>query len=165
MALEAVLAELDVDPRSPKIPRKCATDFPSHCAVDLKQGDRAVPKVTIVLGIALILLGVGGYVGTGMEHPTALIPAGFGLIFVIAGVLALNEKRLKHAMHAAAAAGLLGFLGSASGLGKVVSSFGSGELERPAAAYLQSVMAVLCGVFVVLCVRSFIDARRKNALT
>ena len=122
-----------------------------------------MPMVTIVLGIVLVLLGVGGYVGTDMVSPTALIPAGFGLIFLIAGVLALNERRLKHAMHGAAVFGVLGFFGSVPGFIKVVKSMGGRELERPAAAYLQSAMAVLCGVFVVLCIRSFIAARRRAA--
>ena len=37
-----------------------------------------------------------------------------------------------------------------------------GEVQRPAAAVSQSIMAMLMGIFVGLCVRSFIEARRAR---
>ena len=40
---------------------------------------------TIGFGIVLIILGAAGFVGSGMAHPTALIPAAFGLLLVIFG--------------------------------------------------------------------------------
>ena len=39
---------------------------------------------------------------------------------------------------------------------------GGGEVAKPAAAYEQVLMGLLCGVFVVLCIRSFISARRPR---
>ena len=41
--------------------------------------------------------------------PTALIPSGVGLVLVVLGAVAEGRLR-KHAMHAAAAVGVLGFL-------------------------------------------------------
>ena len=41
---------------------------------------------------------------------TALIPAAFGLALLLCGALALKESRKKHAMHAAAMVGLLGWV-------------------------------------------------------
>ena len=38
-------------------------------------------KVTILLRSLLIALGVVGFLGTGSQRPTALIPAWFGLVF------------------------------------------------------------------------------------
>jgi len=98
---------------------------------------------------------------------TALLPAFFGAVLAVAGALALKESRRKHAMHAAAAVGLLGFLGSfgmvMKELVRVISD--GGPLKRPVAFGSQLAMAVLCAVFVFLCVRSFIAARkaRQNA--
>ena len=117
-------------------------------------------KVAIGLGILLILLGVGGYAVSGGASITALIPAFFGRAFLALGFIARKQGRRKHAMHAAAALGLLGFLGSVRGLVGLVTLLSGGAVDRPAAVVAQSVMALLCAVFVVLCVKSFIDARR-----
>jgi hypothetical protein len=116
-------------------------------------------NTAILFGFLLILLGAAGYVGSGMESPTALIPAVFGALLVIAGAVARNESRRKHAMHAAAMVGLLGFLGSAPGLLELPALLG-GEAARPAAVASKSAMAALCAIFVGLCVRSFIAARK-----
>ena len=118
--------------------------------------------IAMVFGAILIILGVVGYVATDRISVTALIPAGFGLALLLLGVLARKENLRKHAMHLAAALGLVGFLGSASGLPKLMTLLAGGEVERPAAAISQSLMAVTCAVFVGLCVKSFIDARRAR---
>ncbi len=36
-------------------------------------------------------------------------------------------------------------------------------VERPAATIAQGIMSVVCAIFVFLCVRSFIEARRARA--
>jgi len=121
-----------------------------------------MPTTTTLFGALLILLGVIGYFGSGQSSPTALIPAGFGLALVICGALARKEHLLKHAMHGAAMVGLLGFLGTASSLLSLPALLTGGELERPMAVASRSVMAVLCAVFVALCVKSFIDVRKAR---
>jgi hypothetical protein len=65
-------------------------------------------------------------------------------------------------MHAAAALALLGFLGTVPGIIKLVKwQFGTVP-ARPAAVVSQSIMALLTLLFVLLCVRSFINARRSR---
>jgi hypothetical protein len=118
---------------------------------------------TIGFGIALILLGLGGYFGTDRISLTALIPAAFGLPLVILGALARDEKRRKMAMHIAVTLGLLGFLGTMSGLGKVFWMLFGAPADRPDAEFAKSVMALLMAVYVAMCVKSFIDARRRRA--
>ena len=120
-------------------------------------------KVCIVLGIILCLLGVGGYLGTGRESITALIPTFFGVPFVVLGGAGLEERRLKMTMHLAAVLALLGLAGSVRGVPGVVTLLTDGDVERPAAVVLQTAMAVLCAVFLVLAVKSFIDVRRARA--
>jgi hypothetical protein len=121
-----------------------------------------VPKVTIGLAVALIVLGIVGFVATGSEHYTALIPAAFGVVFAVLGVVAMNPPARKHAMHAAAALALLGFFGTIDGVVKTVKLMTGGEVARPPAAVAKAVMSVLCLLFVVLCVRSFVTARRAR---
>lgn len=117
---------------------------------------------TIGFGIVLILLGLGGYFGSGMVSPTALIPAAFGLLLVIFGALARDDKRRKMAMHIAVTVGLLGFLGTVPGLVKLPTLLFGGEVQRPAAVIAKSIMAVLMAIYVAMCVKSFIDARRRR---
>ena len=66
-------------------------------------------------------------------------------------------------MHVAAAIGLLGFAGTVRGLMKLPVLLTGGELDRPAAVAVQAAMAIVCFIFVVLCVWSFVKARRASA--
>ena len=119
-------------------------------------------QTTRFFGLALIALGIVGYVATDAVSITALIPAFFGVVLVILGWLARNERHRKHAMHVAAIVGLLGLLGAVRGLSGLFAMLSGGEVQRPAAAVSQSIMAILMGIFVGLCVRSFIEARRTR---
>lgn len=119
-------------------------------------------NVTIAFGATLLVLGIVSYLGTNGVSKTALIPSGFGLVLLALGMVARDADKRKHAMHAAAAIGLLGFLGSASGIVKTTRLLAGETILRPQAAIAQATMAILCLVFVALCVRSFIHARRTR---
>ena len=94
---------------------------------------------------------------------TALIPAGFGIGLLICGFLALNEARLKHAMHGAAMIGLLGFLAGAGRGGMNLGKFFAGDPELNMRSFVFVwLMAIICAVFVALCIRSFINARKAR---
>jgi hypothetical protein len=122
-----------------------------------------VAPVSIGFGVVLIALGVGFYYGTGQVSHTALIPAWFGIPLLLLGVLALKDRLRKHAMHLAAVVGLFGFGGGAiMGLPKLPALL-AGTAERPLAVVEQLLLAAVCLLFVALCVRSFIVARRNRA--
>jgi uncharacterized membrane protein len=112
-----------------------------------------------VFGVLLMVLGVGFYAGTGAEHPTALIPTALGLVLIVLGVLARQDRLRKHVMHAAAALALVGLVVA---LVRLAPAVWTGEVELPAAAWELALMAVLCAIFVGLCVHSFIAARRSR---
>ena len=60
-------------------------------------------------------------------------------------------------MHGAVSVGLLGFLGSAGMLPKTLKAEEVNQLKLIS----QGGMAILCLIFVVMCVRSFIAARKQ----
>ncbi len=120
-----------------------------------------MPSTAIVSGILLILVGIFGYIFSifdGNTSWTALIPAAFGLLLDILGLAACYNAGLrKHLMHAAVIVGLLGFLIPA---GRILMKMGN--ITVSLAILSQAAMALICLVFVILCVKSFIDARRNR---
>jgi hypothetical protein len=120
-----------------------------------------MPSTAIACGVLLILIGITGYVyglTTGGGSLTALIPAVVGLILTILGYLAKSKENLRmHLMHAAVIVGLLGFLAS---LGNFIRT--GFKFEASAPVISNTAMALVCLIFVILCVKSFIDARRSR---
>lgn len=119
-------------------------------------------KLSIAYGVIFILIGLISYLGISNESITALIPTFFGIPMLILGWFGLNEKYLKHAMHGAAVLMLLGFIGTIGGLIKFFKMLGGIQPERLAAVTVQAIMAILCLVFLLLAVKSFIDARKNR---
>lgn len=121
-------------------------------------------KLTIVFGVVLAILGVAFFVMTGSAHKTALIPTWFGLVMVLSGVLANTEDAKKRMlwMHIAVTVGLIGFLFPAIRGGMALAKAHGAEMAATTATAVHEelIMAGICLVFTVLCVRSFIAARR-----
>jgi len=122
-------------------------------------------KVTLLFAALLIALGLAGYLGTGSEHPTALIPAWFGLALGVFGLFAIspNERRRKLFMHINVTIGLVGLIGAiASALHGYGHARSLGVDPDYKALAAQLTMAGLLLIYVNLCVRSFIQARRSR---
>ena len=122
-----------------------------------------MPSTAIASGVILILIGIIGYVFSivdGNTSLTALIPAAFGLLLVIFGFAARAKESLrKHLMHAAVLVALLGFIIPTARLVSQLS-----QLKISLAVLSQVAMALVCLLFVILAVKSFIDARRTQAV-
>jgi hypothetical protein len=118
-------------------------------------------KVTLVFAVLLVALGLVGFFGTGSEHFTALIPAWFGLALGVFGYQAMSpkERRRKLFMHINVTIGLLGFLGA---LVEVVRGMVSSKEVDATALLAKTAMAWLLLIYVMLCVRSFVNARRSG---
>ena len=118
-------------------------------------------RLTRVFGIVLVVLGAVYFVMTGSAHPTALIPAYFGAVLFVCGLLANTEDAKKRMlwMHIAVTVGLLGFLFPAFRGGRALVHSATLTVVQRTAAQEEIAMAVVCAVFTALCVRSFIAAR------
>jgi hypothetical protein len=121
--------------------------------------------ISILFGLLLTGVGLIGYfapttfgeVGEKGTSPTALIPAGFGAVLVLCGLIVLAKPGLrKHVMHLAAMVGLLGAVGGIMPLARVGLDF------TKSGVVAGTLMIVLCVAFVGLCVRSFIAARKAR---
>ena len=122
-------------------------------------------KVTLAFAALLIALGFISYFGTGSQFRTALIPTWFGLALGLFGFLAISpsESRRKLFMHINVTIGLLGFLGAGGrALQSTLHAKGAGIAPNEIALASQLTMAGLLLVYVILCVRSFIAARRAR---
>lgn len=123
-----------------------------------------MPLTTIVFGGLLMLLGVGGYLATDRISLTALIPVIPGLVFVFLGAVAHSPRARKHVMHAAAAIALLCLLAMIpSGIVPLVRWLSGTTPARPPAVISRCIMAALMLIFLVMCIKSFVDARRRPA--
>ncbi|TVR16028.1 MAG: hypothetical protein EA391_09125 [Balneolaceae bacterium] len=123
-----------------------------------------MPKLSLTVGIILIILGIISYIATGAASATALIPAFFGIVFALLGLLAKKSEGMrKHTMHAALLLAILGLGGSFGGLLAIIGAITGDMPERPAAAIGQAVMAVVCIGFLAAGITSFINARKNRA--
>lgn len=145
-----------------------------------------MPKLAIIFALLLIGQGLYGYLGAtpkkadsapdaeaaqpvGPEAEakgtsvTALIPAFVGAPLLLVGLIGLSGGKARmHAMHVAA---MIGVLGALAGLGRggmvLVKMLGGAEVNSRAMA-MTLIMGVICAVFTVLCVQSFIAARKAR---
>jgi len=116
-----------------------------------KDSKMNIPKITIYYAGVLILLGLIGYFGFGRVSITALIPAFFGVVVLIVGLVGRKESMRKHAMHAASVLGFMGFVSTAGGLGGLYTLLTGGEVARPAATVSRSIWRC-CRWDLLLCV-------------
>ncbi len=123
-------------------------------------------KLTMVFGVLLVLVAVAGFVATGSTHPTSLIPGAVGLLFVLFGALANSPDPKKRMlwMHIAVTVALLMFLGTVKADIDVYRLAHGVEFPHPIAIEEKAATSLLCLLYVLLCVRSFIAARRGRAL-
>jgi hypothetical protein len=116
-------------------------------------------KISIVFGVLLAAVGIAGFAMTGYAHKTALIPTWLGCLLIVMAVLAIAKPNLnKHAMHVNVLFALLGFLVAS---GRLIPGLIRGEGTAASRLALGG-MSLLTFIYVILCVRSFITARRNR---
>lgn len=122
-------------------------------------------KMTIGFGVLLILLAVIGFVSTGSAHPTALIPAGLGILFIIFGAFAntTDPKRRMLWMHISVTVALLAFLGTLTADIQAIKMSHGTVYPHPAAVLEKAGMSLFSLIYVLFCVRSFVNARVRRA--
>ena len=111
-------------------------------------------------------MGLVGFGARGAFTHTALIPTWFGLALCAGGLLAISpsESRRKIFMHINVTVGLLGLIGA---IAAALQGYGHARSLGVDPDYIalaaKLAMAVLLLIYVNLCVRSFIQARRSHS--
>jgi uncharacterized membrane protein len=118
-------------------------------------------NICFICSVALIILGGVGYfawesIGATKQSVTAAIPAFVGIPMLIGGLVAMKNNMA--GMHIAV---LFSLLGALAGLGRLIPSVIKGQLDGPASK-LVAAMTVICLLFTIMAVRSFIAARKAR---
>jgi hypothetical protein len=123
-----------------------------------------VAKLTIGFGGLLVLVSLAFWFVTGRAESATLHPAGIGVLLILSGALANTEnvKQRMIWMHVAVTAGLIGLL--LTGIRAVLTLVKGTIAANPLGFDERVLIALICLVYVVLCVRSFIAARRTRVL-
>jgi len=124
---------------------------------------------TIYCALALIAIGIYGFSSatpdevTGEKSKTALIPAFIGGALLLCAIIVIAKESLrKHVMHLAAMIGLLGAIGGLMpAYRQVFVKHKDFDIMAPAVKN-GLIMSLICLIFVGLCVKSFIDARKAR---
>ncbi len=119
-----------------------------------------MPKVAIVAGVLLSILGIVGAIFSAMhggKMMTALIPTYTGVIFIALGAMSIAKPDLrKHMMHGLA---MVALLGAIAAIVPIVIRWG---MMKPMAQISTAGMVVICVSTLTLCIRSFIAARKAR---
>lgn len=120
-------------------------------------------KISIIVGVLMTLIGFGGvWVATmdGKSPKTALIPVVIGVLVALFGVVSgIKEGARKHLMHVSMLLALIG-LGGIVGRWISAGTFTNPEFSVTNALIVQLSFAVVSAVYIILGIKSFIDARR-----
>jgi hypothetical protein len=115
-----------------------------------------MPRLSLNIGIAMIVLGLLSYLLSGAASITALIPTFLGIAIAALGWVALtNAKASRHAMHGVMLLALLAVLGSL----RVFGMLGSGLSIAVAS---QLLMLALGLALLIPGIQSFVKARQKG---
>lgn len=124
-----------------------------------------MPNITIVFGGLLCALSVVTLLLTGGEVKSVsiFIPCFVGIPLLFLGILGgLRPGARKHAMHGAAALGLLGGLAALGrGIPQALKIL-RGEAVDVLPFAMVWAMTLICITFVFICIESFISARRAR---
>ena len=112
---------------------------------------------TILFGLLLVAIGLGGYYFADAKQPMALIPAVLGIAMFVCGVVAAQGAMRMLAMHVAALIGMIGFVGP------MVTIFNDiTNTANTAEVLAKGLTSALCLMFVLMCVNSFLEVRRAR---
>lgn len=121
-------------------------------------------RLTMNFGLALLMIGLIGFLQGKGNSWTALIPAAFGLLELLIGFVAGKQAKLKmHMNHLALLVALLLFLFTARSIPQLLELLQGSDLERPKAILSMAITSIAALIYLILGIRSFIAARKSRS--
>lgn len=115
-------------------------------------------KIAIIIGVLLIIIGILGWVLTGISSITALIPTFFGLPIAILGWAAQTQKFARVCVLIVAILALLGIVGTYTVLFDVEGLLNASNASDISASILsRGAMFILCSIMMIVSMTSFIE--------
>ena len=114
--------------------------------------NKVINQATWMYLASLILLGIAGYILTGMQSITALIPTFFGLVILSVFIITKGMKKFSVLIWTLIVLGAIGFIATVNGIPKVITLINGETIVRSSAAISQSIMAVISLIYVVFIV-------------
>lgn len=113
----------------------------------------------IVLGVALVVLGVGAWIVTGFASVTALIPAVFGILVVAFASIGRETDRETLAVFGIGALGALAVLGSLRAVPDLFALATGESVDSTVAVASQGIVIVLGLALVIVAARAMLADR------
>ncbi|RBI58504.1 hypothetical protein DMJ13_26425 [halophilic archaeon] len=121
--------------------------------------------LSLVLGIALVVLGVGAYVLSDFASITALIPALFGVLIAILGMVGRQQPdRQRLAAYGIGLLAVLGVLGSTRGIPAIIALLTGESVDSVIAAVSQGAMIVICLILLAAIIQFIRNTRTTTNL-
>ncbi len=117
-------------------------------------------SLTLVYSGALVTLGLIGYLITGQQNVTALIPAIFGVVVLVVMLILRVSVRPTIAGWVLIALAVVGVLATLGGVAPAVQLALGSEIARPAAVVSKAAMALISVVVTLVCL---LTVRRGSA--
>lgn len=125
----------------------------------MSDSGRFAATLGIVLGAALVVLGIGAYVLSDFASVTALIPAVFGVLMALLGTVERRTGRQRLPVYGIGVLAALGVLGSMRGIPDVIALLTGGAVESTVAAVAQGAMIVVGLVLLAAVANYALDGR------
>lgn len=109
-----------------------------------------IKRNTLFYAGALALLGVVGYLATGLQSVTALIPTFFGIVVITVMFVMVKSSSGHKVIWTLIVMAVIGILATVGGVPKTFGYITGEEIARPAAAVSQAAMAVISAIYAVV---------------
>ncbi len=114
-------------------------------------------RISIILGAALIIIGLGNFLGSRVSDSTALTPAALGAALVLLGWTVRHQQYARRSIYIAAVLTALGFFGA--GLRVLSVLLGNARTINNSNLTLEIAMTLICAAYVGLSVKYLFEYR------
>ena len=118
-------------------------------------------RLTVLLGISLIIIAIAGYFMSNMASITSLIPLIFGIPLLALANMAKKPDKRQIAIYLAMFVALLGTLGTYAGVYTLYESYTLGN-NPTIGQYMRSIMFTLCVIYIIIGAFDFLAQRKKR---